>query len=140
MGVTVLCGNNGTGKTTLAALWLWLHVEPESSSGLYVAALGFRDAFLDAQTAGTLEATAQRFSRPTAMVIDDVQNVPASDATLTRLRDVIDARYRGKRHTLIVTNQTADTVLKHLGPQIGQRIGETGRIVTSGWNPVRRNA
>lgn len=98
-----LCGGVGTGKTTAAcaALRGWL---ASGRSGLFATTPGMLADLRDSMTAhGEASATA-RYARAPLLVLDDVDKEPPTARCLSKLFEVVDARYAHGR-PIVVTSQ-----------------------------------
>ena len=62
---------------------------------------------------------------------------PGTDGEQTILFDVLDARYRDMRPTIMLTNQGAEGLRGYLGDRTFDRVRETSKFVAFDWESYR---
>lgn len=133
-----LIGQRGTGKTQLA-VQIAKATAKQGNSVRYTTAMGFfidiKETFDDGKKSE--RNVIEEHSRPSFLIIDEVQErgqTPWEDRLLTHL---IDKRYSSQRDTLIISNQNKDSFLASLGESVASRITETGGIMNCDWESYR---
>lgn len=127
MGIVVLAGGVGCGKTTAAHVWLLPLGQPLEPH---------RVAFVSAQEfarTSRYEGKIERLRAPDRLVIDDLgaEYMDERGSALVDLDELIDARWRAGRGTLLTTNLTAQSFKRRYGARLASRIRDEG-----GWHQV----
>ena len=133
-----LIGQRGTGKTQLA-VQIAKATAKYGNTVRYTTAMGFfidiKETFDDGKKSE--RHVIEEHTRPSLLIIDEVQErgqTPWEDRLLTHL---IDKRYSSQRDTLIISNQTKETFLSSLGESVASRINETGGVMNCDWASYR---
>lgn len=130
LGVCVLSGPKGSGKTVGATWW--------------AAQRRGRVGFIRASTFATTsryqdrEARAELLAHP--LVLDDLgaEYVDAKGSFLTDLDELLDTFYGDMRPLVITTNCTGDEFRKRYGERIADRLRECGRWISLTGDSFRR--
>lgn len=140
----MLLGDIGCGKTHLACAILQHVVRHEGRTGLIVTAESITQAVTDSfrSNAGPSKSgLIAELAEVDLLVIDEVgfhTPKPDKDFTPSLLHEVIDARYQRVRPTVVVSNQTADTLHKFIGPRAADRLRENGGLLAPfTWSSAR---
>lgn len=98
-----LCGDVGTGKTTAACATLrgWL---ASGRSGLFATAPGMLADLRDSMMSHGEAAATARYARAPLLLLDDLDKEPPTARSLSKLFEVVDARYAAGR-PIVVTSQ-----------------------------------
>jgi len=73
------------------------------------------------------------------LVVDEVGVQHGTDAARMHLFEVIDARYRTKKPTIMATNCPAAEFTEYLGERVTDRLRETCRVLTFDWASARQS-
>jgi hypothetical protein len=139
-------GRAGAGKTVAAADSLrWARTawdEAGVSRWRYSSALGLfvkAGQLAQAMHRGDSELL-QRAARVYWLVIDEIGSEYADQGGrwLGELDALIDARYEGRRRTVITTNLPAETFKERYGERIASRVRGDGRVVDCGADDLRK--
>ena len=147
-----LCGDRGTGKTQIAT-YLAAQI-PVSCNSIgwesiaharvprYYCAHDLMQA-IRGEFSGIREqclAATQILSEAklcALLVIDEFSELTGSDYNKRTLTNLIDARYRDMRPTIIITNTNPEAVGGEVGRSIYDRCCESGGIVDCSWSSYR---
>lgn len=136
----IFSGKPGTGKSHLAAAILQEHIE---SDVLYATCLDLIRMIRETwrRDSEKSERDVLRYlGRLDLLVIDEMGVQYGTDGEQTILFDVLDARYRNMRSTILLTNQGADGLRSYLGDRTFDRLRETCRFVPFEWESYRPKA
>jgi DNA replication protein DnaC len=145
----LLLGGAGAGKS-VAASWslsdvLWPQVATNPHVDGHVLrrkALFVRAAELSRVTASDYDEDAKGFLEKCMgvpwLVVDDLGAERAWDGWLSRIDELVDARYGDRRKTIITSNLDAASFKQRYGERIADRIRHDGRIVSAGKDSLRR--
>lgn len=135
--VVCVCGPRGTGKTQAAVevmKELWMRYDRP----LYRTVLEFTFKLRSTFGSGVSEEVvmAQHIS-PWLLVLDELQVRNDKEFTNDRLTYIVDARYRAKKRTLLISNLMPRRLAKgddgcfedNVGPSIASRIQDFGKVI-----------
>lgn len=133
----ILSGNPGTGKSHLAAAVLQSQIDKDV---LYATCLD-----LIRMVRETWRKDSERSERGVLaylggldlLVIDEMGVQYGTEGEQTILFDVLDARYRGLKPTILLTNQDAEGLKGYLGERTFDRLRETSKLVPFQWESYR---
>lgn len=137
-----LIGERGPGKTQMGVALIRDNSERGKVSH-YTTAMEIFLALKASYRSGATESEAEilkRFTNPTLLVIDEMQErgeTAWEDRLLTHL---IDKRYGSERDTLLISNLKQEDFMAALGPSIVSRLIETGGVVNCNWPSFRTHA
>lgn len=149
--LVVLCGPRGTGKTQLAvevvraflgtlapAMAVQMGRRFPDPPALYTTAAEMFRAIRTGMLGDEGERVAvSAFTRPLLLVIDEAHergNTDYEDRTMTQ---IVDARYREMRNTIILSNETGEALASSLGKSIISRATECGGVIVADWVSFR---
>ena len=78
-----------------------------------------------------------RFRKPALLVIDELQLRSETAAEEVKLSEIVDARYKEKKDTLLISNLAVEDFNKMVGASIASRINETGEVHLCNWESFR---
>lgn len=136
----VLRGNVGTGKNHLAcAIARQISTQGYSSILLTVSEIIQRiRATWDRQSPETEKEIIERFADENLLILDEVGRQYGSEAERITLFQVIDARYRAMRPTIIISNLLPTEISGYLGGAAYDRLRENdGILVNFDWESHR---
>lgn len=135
--VVCVCGPRGTGKTQ-AAVEVMRELFRVNLFPLYRTVLEFTFKLRATFGSGVSEEVvmAQHIS-PWLLVLDELQVRNDKEFTNDRLTYIVDARYRAKKRTLLVSNLMPRRLAKgddgcfedNVGPSIASRIQDFGKVI-----------
>lgn len=136
----ILSGKPGTGKSHLAAAVLQAQLDKDV---LYATCLD-----LIRMVRETWRKDSERSEREVLsylggldlLVIDEMGVQYGTEGEQTILFDVLDARYRSLKPTILLTNQDAEGLKTYLGERTFDRLRETCRFVPFQWESYRPQA
>lgn len=137
--LTAVVGNRGTGKTQLGVCLVGHCAFNLEKTCLYCKST---DIFLrireSMRTEGDSEVHAiSEFIKPFFLVVDAYE-VRAETQFENRILDhIIDKRYDSLKSTMIISNDSIETIKKQLGESICDRMRETGGIIQLSYNSFR---
>lgn len=125
-GGLMLVGDNGRGKSCIAAAACWTRLEQWPCR---FASVAQAMAALGEEFSGDLRRQAVGvFAGAGAIVLDDVNQVRASDYGREQLYAAIDSRYQAEAPMLVTTNLTPSQLGDRYGKTIASRLVEYCRI------------
>lgn len=129
LGILVLSGPRGVGKTTAAA-W-WLVQKRVRTEFLATTSVRFIDAGLMSRWPRYDDAKMRELTRARALVIDDlgIEYTDTKGAFVSLFDEVVNNRYAAELPTLITTNLNAKSFKERYGERVADRIREVGRFV-----------
>lgn len=136
----ILSGKPGTGKSHLAAAVLQAHIERDV---LYATCLDLIRMVRETWRRDSEQSERQVLAYLGSLdllAIDEMGVQYGTDGEQTILFDVLDARYREMRPTILLTNQGAEGLRGYLGDRTFDRLRETCRIVAFEWESYRPKA
>lgn len=136
----ILSGKPGTGKSHLAAAVLQAHIEKDV---LYATCLDLIRMVRETWRKDSQQSERQVLSylaNLDLLVIDEMGVQYGTDGEQTILFDVLDARYREVKPTILLTNQGAEGLRSYLGDRTFDRLRETCRFVAFEWESYRPKA
>lgn len=143
-GITsAIVGDRGTGKTQMGARLIRSAISKERTA-FYTTVTAF---FLEIErTMGSDRRehkadVMKRFTRFSFLVLDEVGRRSDQPWQENLFFELLDARYRGKLDTFLISNEEKDAFETSIGASIVSRINETGGIVdakiSQGWKCFR---
>ncbi len=145
--ITLLWGDRGVGKTHLAtvlgARWHQLGYAGRYGTGRYWTVADLMDDQREwfGKKTGEFGALAEPFevARDCGLaVLDELNEIKAGSAfDVDSLARIIDARYRGARPTVLITNMRPDKIASVVGGSVVDRIKENGAVIECNWDSVR---
>lgn len=136
----ILSGKPGTGKSHLAAAVLQAHIEKDV---LYATCLDLIRMVRETWRKDSQQSERQVLSylaNLDLLVIDEMGVQYGTDGEQTILFDVLDARYREVKPTILLTNQGTEGLRSYLGDRTFDRLRETCRFVAFEWESYRPKA
>jgi DNA replication protein DnaC len=136
----ILSGKPGTGKSHLAGAVLQAHIEKDV---LYATCLDVIRMVRE-----TWRKDSERSERQVLahlggldlLVIDEMGVQYGTDGEQTILFDVLDARYRNLKPSIMLTNQDRQGLEAYLGERTFDRLRETCKLVAFNWESYRPEA
>ena len=152
IGLLVLSGSPGSGKTVAAAKWIalyyrdrknwrrraWMDGREEDSDVGYAFSFGCGQAmWIGANAMARIDHYGEgvgELAKVSRLVIDDLgaEYLDAKGFYLSMLDEVLNDRYAAKRPTLMTTNLDRDGFKARYGERIADRVREAGRFVGVG--------
>lgn len=133
----VLRGNVGTGKNHLACAVARQVSEQEGFSSLLLTVAEIIQrirATWDRQSTETEAEIIERFAGVDLLILDEVGRQYGTEAERITLFQVIDARYRAMRPTMVISNLLPGEITEYLGDAAYDRLRENGgRLVNFDW-------
>lgn len=74
------------------------------------------------------------------LVADEIGVQHGTDAERLHIFEVMDARYRAMRPTVLLSNEPLREVREYVGERVFDRLRETSRVVTFNWESARRGS
>ena len=122
----IFLGPRGRGKTTLASMLIgcecWRNNEPVYATAMEIAA-DIRKSFDDHSD------HRRKYERCSMLVIDEFHRADKSDWAERMMESLLDNRYRNKRDTIVIGNDSPEDFIKHCGSSVASRIKECGKIL-----------
>lgn len=136
--IVALIGPRGTGKTQMAVEVMRTACKALRSS-LYTTA---DELFCDIRSTFNNEGPTEReviarFTRPDVLTIDELHRRSDSDFENRTLTQIVDARYREMRSTILISNQDKPTFCTSVDQSIISRVHECGGIIECNWHSFR---
>lgn len=148
-GIAVFYGGCGTGKTRMS-YEIAKVIKPRAIKvagltkempRLYMTAAEFmeeiRQGYSDKDVASERN-TMDKFAQASLLVIDEIDNVIASDFGQRKIKQVVDDRYRKELPTILITNLDRKALAKLLPEPVLDRIRECGKGYHFNWQSFRR--
>jgi len=137
----VLLGDRGRGKTQLATGVARFIAETKNLKSQY-RVLG--DLFTEIK--GTFKSGSEEsedsildiMSSAPLLVLDECDEISGTDWQGQILTRLIDARYREKRSTILITHDAEQAFIAKVGPSIADRLAECGYFISFQWESFRR--
>jgi len=127
----IFLGPRGRGKTTMASMLVgcecWRNSEPVYATAMELAA-DIRKSFGHATVEDRTDRR-RRFERCSLLVIDEFHRADKTDWSERLMESLLDYRYRFKRDTIIIGNDSPEDFVNHCGSSVASRIKECGKIV-----------
>lgn len=135
-----LVGPRGTGKTQLSAFAARAFIERMIGEAVYVTLNGLlvevRGSF-DKDSKTSEQAIVRRYSTIPFLIVDELQEAKDSEFTSQTFTSIMDARYRNKKDTILISNLETDAFSKAVGSSVASRMQECGGIVKMAWKSFR---
>jgi hypothetical protein len=130
VGIFVLSGGVGVGKSVAAAVWMML--APAGGVWLQAAELS-RDYAYD-------EKRLRRLIEASRLVVDDLgaEYLDAGGRYLATLSEILETRFAHRHRTLVTTNCAPEVFRQRYGERLASRIAEDGAFVVCGGSDLRR--
>lgn len=125
-------GPRGAGKTQAASILLAKN-KSDGNSGLYTKSDDIFTKIRCAQSSKsdfTEEQAKHHYRKPYLLVIDAFQVRGETDFENRSLVSIVDKRYDDGKPTVIISNDTQESLLAIVGPDIRDRLLEGGGIIT----------
>lgn len=156
--VIALCGERGTGKTTIACQVMRERVEdlvrwrysddsvrgPEPDWECRYEKLSRLGTMLKPLFASFGSIQQERLAsiydawcRLPLVVLDELHDAEAIGPAMSLLVDLIDRRYAARRDTILISNRSAEEFQREMNPSIVSRIGENGAVLDCRWASMR---
>ncbi|MHB1185069.1 MAG: ATP-binding protein [Desulfobulbia bacterium] len=136
----VLRGNVGTGKNHLACA-IARQISPQGYSSILLTVSEIIQrirATWDRQSPETETEIIERFADVNLLILDEVGRQYGSEAERITLFQVIDARYRAMRPTMVISNLLPTEIIDYLGRAAYDRLRENdGILVNFDWESHR---
>lgn len=139
--IIALLGKRGVGKTQIATASVYdAAMCCADSVAKYVRAMEFFMAVKDAYSASTSERNAfDLFTRPSVLVLDEVQVRNGSAWESNALTYLIDSRYAAMRSTILISNELPEAFAHSMGDSVMDRLTETGTVIGCTWDSFRHS-
>ncbi|MEM9388725.1 MAG: ATP-binding protein [Pseudomonadota bacterium] len=135
----LLTGGTGTGKTHLACRIARHCILPHRRSAMYITAMDavrrFRDSWSTDESEGQV---LRKFVEREMLVLDEVGVQRATDDERLMLCEIIDARYRERRSTIVASNYPLADLATYLTDRGVSRLLENGASIPFAWSDYRR--
>jgi DNA replication protein DnaC len=135
-----LCGDRGSGKSTLGACLVGRAIEAGRHAKFIDAPTLLMNlrATLGENAVETEGEVLRRYVQPDFLVINEVRLATVSDFESRAVEHIIAKRYdAGDRDTILITILTAADLASALGTEIAARVGSSGGIVECTWGSLR---
>lgn len=138
--LVALTGERGTGKTQLAVNLIHLAAQIPCRCRYIVAAELFRDIRRTFSSRDENERdVVEKFCEPRLLVIDELHQRAGTEWEHDTLVNIIDARYREMKATLMITNHMESQAFSNMvGDSIASRLLEAGGVITCSWPKFRK--
>lgn len=136
--IVAVVSDRGRGKTQLGACLLRRWIFERGESGLYVLAADIAERarqVYDEDNHGRDPLAPVK--RAGLLVIDEIQERSGTDFDDRTFTAVLDARYAGRRPTLLLGNVQAKAFNELVGPSVASRASEGGAVVVLPWKSFR---
>ena len=128
-GTLVMLGGVGSGRSYACARLLW-HLARSHAQGndkrvgrwVDASSVGSPPLYRDKHTkVPTWAETLARLTRPSLLVLDDLGAAGSSSVQLDRCKELLEARHRSGKLTIVTSNATTDETPRLLGGRLGDR-------------------
>jgi DNA replication protein DnaC len=135
----LLLGTVGTGKTHAACAIAATAVLVHKRSSIYVTAMDAIRRVRETYGTGRSERSElRRFVERELLVLDEVGVQMATDHERMLLSEIIDARYREQRSTIVCSNHPLQKLSEFITERGVSRLCESGAIIPMAWCDYRR--
>jgi DNA replication protein DnaC len=135
----ILRGGCGTGKTHLSVA-IARCVMTAGFSALHVTGYALMDR-IKASGFGERRTVIEQLARIDLLIVDEVGKTYGSKGELVDLFHIVDARYCKRRPTILISNESTDTIKQIIGEAAYDRLREGGgKVVNFSWQSVRGRA
>ena len=141
-GIMALLGDRGNGKTQLAVMLIrrfCLALKACRYVRCREIGLCVRRAF-DPGAEVTEREALEQFASPRLLVVDELQELAATDFSRDTLTYILDHRYGRCVPTVLIANTTEDSFKKIVGPAVVDRLREGGGVIMFDWPSFRGQA
>ena len=132
-GFLMMLGNNGTGKSHLAAACIRF-----AGYGRFVPQGDLIDKLRQSYEMGSKIALVAEFQRPKVLVIDEIDASLKGDDITPFLYQLLNHRYEHDLITILTTNEDLDTLKQILGSRVEDRIASNYIVANFTWDSHRR--
>ena len=136
----IFCGKPGTGKTHLA-VGVGLEVMARGKLVLFTTVQRMVRRAKDCWRRDSCESESDviaLFVQPDLLILDEIGVQFGTDFEKNLMFDILNERYEKRRHTLLLSNLTADEVKSFLGERVYDRLREDGgQCVPFNWSSWR---
>jgi len=139
--IFILAGPRGTGKTQIATAISRYLAEAKNQQSCYTV-LG--DLFtrikgtFKSESSESEDGIITQLSSTPLLVLDECHEITGTEWQCRILTLLIDSRYRAKRDTILITNQSQAGFIASVGESISDRIAECGFFIECDWQSFRR--
>lgn len=137
--LVALVGTRGNGKTQLGVELLRL-VASRQAEPRYCTATGLLMEVKSTFHPGskiTESDLSDRYTKPDLLVVDEFSRRASTDWEDRVLFELIDRRYRGKKDTILISNQDPRSFASAIGDSSVSRMSEAGGIINCDWPSFR---
>ncbi|MEI8122117.1 MAG: ATP-binding protein [bacterium] len=139
--IFVLLGDRGRGKTQLATATARHVAEVKNLKSSYVVLGDLFTQIKGTFKSGSVESEdsiVDLYSRTPLLVVDECHEISGTEWQGQIFTRLIDSRYREKRSTILITNDTEQAFIAMVGASIADRLAECGYFIECNWPSFRR--
>jgi DNA replication protein DnaC len=137
--IVALVGDRGNGKTYMGCMMVKRACR-YGHSAMYREAM---DYFMDLRATygnagrGTELEVESRYRRPSLLVLDAVEEKASNEFEQRMLTRLLNKRLNDNKLTLIISNDTAQSLPSRIGRSLTDRLNDGGGILVCGWPSLR---
>jgi DNA replication protein DnaC len=137
-GSLILTGGVGTGKTHLACA-IGNQIMPAHLASVSFGAVStvIRSVRSTYGGKGSETQALNDLLKPDLLIMDEIGAQAGTDHELQLVFEIINKRYENLRPMILISNLTADDLLKYLGKRVMDRFAECGLVVACDWASYR---